>query len=413
MTVPSDAAQPPRATYVEDGITTVHAIPFTFENASEITVSRIVDDAEILLVNPTHYTVAGGAGDVGSITKVNGGVVGAELRIDRNTVRDQLVHREPGDDFPVEEQEATLDKMIRITQELARDLLSREDVRDLIGALLVAGAGIVITSTTRRRFADDREHDRRRNISATPWPLTWSPAPGSASLTTTCSARSRSRPTGSRPCPIASSSPATRKPTTAPAPAPSALTGEQIQDLVATMFVNGAGINVVYNDATGEITITNTIGAGYTDENRCATSWARAWSRRSRISISVNDAGDTITIASDALAPSYRGLAVVPKAGAFALDDTHSGKSILYTGGAAAATLANEATTALSDGWGTLIRNKGSGTLTLNLGGAVSMMVNGAIVAAASVAIAVGGVCSLNRWGADDFTAVGPKVTGA
>jgi hypothetical protein len=63
MTVPSDTAQPPRDSYVEDGATLVHAINFTFENASEITVSRIlVDGTEILLVNPTHYTVAGGGG---------------------------------------------------------------------------------------------------------------------------------------------------------------------------------------------------------------------------------------------------------------------------------------------------------------------------------------------------------------
>jgi hypothetical protein len=70
MTVPSDAAQPPRDEYVEDGATLVHAINFTFENASEISVQRIlVDGTEILLVNPTHYTVAGGLGATGSITK--------------------------------------------------------------------------------------------------------------------------------------------------------------------------------------------------------------------------------------------------------------------------------------------------------------------------------------------------------
>jgi hypothetical protein len=102
------------------------------------------------------------------------------------------------------------------------------------------------------------------------------------------------------------------------------------------------------------------------------------------------------------------------KAGAFNFDDTHGGKSILYTGGAAAATLRPTRRTALSDGWGTVIRNKGTGTLTIAIGAGVSiMMVNGATVAAASISLAQGGVATINRWGVDDFTVNGPKVTAA
>jgi hypothetical protein len=411
MTVPSDAAQPPRNVYIEDGATLVHPINFTFVDQTEIVVSRItVDGAEHVLVNPTDYTVAGGGGLIGSITKTGGGVVGATIRIDRNTVRNQLVDREPGDDFPVEDQEAALDKVTRIVQELARDLLSREDVRDLLAALLVQGNGISITvddagdKITITNLVD--AEFIRDTIAATLVQgngITIAPddvldrivisADGLENLPD-CIELSGDQQTnnggGAGAAPI---------------------TGEQIQDAVGAMIVQGAGIAVVYDDAAGTLTITNTSPAGYTDEN-ARDAIGAALVQGARITIAVNDAGDQITISSDALAPSYRGLAVVAEAGAFDFDDTHGGKSILYTGGPAVATLQPDATHALSDGWGTVVRNKGTGTLTITPGAGVSVMVNGLTVAAVSIALAVGAVATLNRWGADDLTLNGnSKVT--
>jgi hypothetical protein len=411
MTVPSDAAQPPRDSYVEDGVTLVHAINFTFQDDNEISVSRIlVDGTEILLVNPTHYTVAGGAGATGSITKTNGGIAGATIQIDRNTVRDQLVDREPGDDFPVEEQERSLDKLTRIVQELARDLLSREDVRDLVGALLVQGAGITITvddAGNKITIASsiDAEYIRDTIASSLVEGNGIAIAVDDVANTIKISASG----IDTLPDCVKLSGDAQSNDGGG---GPGALTGEQVQDIIGAMLVDGAGIDIVYDDAAGTITITNTIGAGYTDE-QVRDVMGACLQQGSRITIAVNDAGDTITISSDALAPSYRGLAVVTEAGAFDFDDTHGGKSILYTGGAASATLRLDATHALSDGWGTVVRNHGTGTLTIAFDGGVTIMANGATVAATTLTLAQGGVAHINRWAANDFTIVGPKVTAA
>jgi hypothetical protein len=412
MTVPSDTAQPPRDSYVEDGATLVHAINFTFENDSEITVSRIlVDGTEILLVNPTHYTVAGGGGAVGSITKTNGGVNGATIRIDRSTPRDQLSHREPGDDFPVEEQEGALDKLTRIVQELARDLLSREDVRDLVGALLVAGAGITITiddAGNKITIASSIDAEFIRDtiaatiVAGNGIQVAYDDVLDRITITNTnqlnlpdCvklsgDAQSNDGGGGAGAAPI---------------------TGEQIQDIVAALLVAGSGIGLVYDDATGTLTVTNTSPAGYTDEN-ARDAIGAALVAGARITISVNDAGDQITIASDALDPSYKGLAVIVEGGAFNFDNAMNGRSILYTGGAAAATLRPNATHGLDDGFGVMIRNHGTGALSFSLGAGVSVMVNGAVVAATTISIAQGGVATLNRWDVNDFTLNGnSKVT--
>lgn len=412
MTVPSAAAQPPRDEYVEDGATLFHLINFTFDDANDIAVSRIlVDGTEILLVNPTHYTVAGGAGATGSITKTNGGILGATIRIDRETPIDQLTDYEPGDDFPAESHEHALDKLTRICQELARDLLSREDVRDIIGALLVAGAGITITvddagnsisiaSTIDAEFI--RDTIATTLVAGAGIHVT---ADDALNIVTISADGLQNLPD----CVELSGDEQTNSGGgTGPAP----VTGEQIMDVVAALLTAGAGISLVYNDAGDQLTISNTSLAGYTDEN-ARDAIGAALVGGTLINVSVNDAGDTITINCTALDPSYRGLAVVGEAGAFNFDDTQGGKSILYTGGAAAATLRPDATAALSNGWGTVIRNKGTGTLTIALGAGVTLMVNGSTLAAVSAAIAVGGVAHINRWGVDDFTIVGPKVTAA
>jgi hypothetical protein len=404
MTVPSDTAQPPRDSYLEDGATLVHAINFTFEDASEIAVTRIlVDNTRVLLVNPTHYTVAGGAGGVGSITKVNGGIAGATIEISRHTVRNQLVDREPGDDFPVEEQERSLDKLTRIVQELARDLLSQADIRDVVASVLSAGAGIQITvnpagdvvtiaSTIDAEFI--RDVIGSTIVAGNGIQVAVDDVADQIIITNTDQANLPD-------CVKLSGDAQSNDGGGGGGPGP--MTGEQVQDIVGALIAGGTGINVAYNDVTGVLTITNTSLAGYTDEN-ARDAIGAALAGGARISIAVNDAGDVITISSDALDPTYAGLAVIAKGGAFNFEDIHNGRSILYTGGAAAATLRNQAAHALPDGWGNVLRNKGTGTLTIGLGAGVSVMVNGAIVAATTISIAVGGVASINRWGADDFT---------
>jgi hypothetical protein len=112
MTMPTDAAQPPRQSYVENGVTTVHPISFKFIAGADISVVRtLVDGTVIELAQPADYTVQGGSYDVGQITKATAGVAGATITIERNTPRDQLIDYIAGDDFSEESQEHALDKL--------------------------------------------------------------------------------------------------------------------------------------------------------------------------------------------------------------------------------------------------------------------------------------------------------------
>jgi hypothetical protein len=72
---------------------------------------------------------------------------------------------------------------------------------------------------------------------------------------------------------------------------PGPMTGEQVQDIVGALLVAGAGMNIVYDDVTGAITITNTSLAGYTDEN-ARDAIGAALAGGALINIAVNDAGD-------------------------------------------------------------------------------------------------------------------------
>lgn len=411
--VPSDAAQPPRSNYVEDGATLVHAINFTFGDQSEISVRRIlVDGTEILLVNPTHYSVAGGHGAVGSITKTGVGIAGATIRIDRHTPRTQQTDYAAGDDFPAESHEAALDKLTRIAQELARDFLGTADVRNIVAALLTAGGGISIAlnpagdALTISSTVDDEKIadviaatlSAGNGIS-----LAYDDTLGKLTIT-------NSNQQNLPDCVKLSGDMQSNDGGGGGGPGP--MTGEQVQDIVGALIAGGAGINVVYDDATGVLTITNTSLAGYTDEN-ARDAIGAALVAGGQITIAVNDAGDTITISCTALDTSYKGLAVIAKAGAFELDETYNGRSVLYTGGAAAVSLRLNSVHSLADGWGTVIRNKGTGNLTLTPEAGVSAMINGATVACTTATIAPGGVLTINRWGGDDFTGIGAKVTAA
>jgi hypothetical protein len=65
MTVPIYVAQPPRADYVEDGVTLLRGVPYKFFDHDELTVKRIaVDGTEtLLIILDVDYTVTGGAVD--------------------------------------------------------------------------------------------------------------------------------------------------------------------------------------------------------------------------------------------------------------------------------------------------------------------------------------------------------------
>jgi hypothetical protein len=175
MTVPSDAAQPPRDEYVEDGATLVHAINFTFamQTRSAFADPRRRDRDPARQPDALHRRRRPRRHRLDHQNERR-----RRRRDDQDRpqhARDQLADYEPGDDFPAESHEEALDKLTRIVQELARDLLSREDVRDMIARCSSpardrldhvddAGDTITIASTVRRRVhpRHDRRHARRR-----------------------------------------------------------------------------------------------------------------------------------------------------------------------------------------------------------------------------------------------------------
>jgi hypothetical protein len=415
MTVATYAAQPPRDDIVEDGVTTVHSIPFKFFDAAEIVVTRIlVDGTEILLAQPTHYSVTGGAVDgvaaLGSITKVNGGIDGATLRIDRNTALSQLVVYDPTDDFPARSHQEAIDRLEMQIQEIRRDLITRADVVAIILATLIPGTGIDFdvdeeggTITINNTMLDpavlaqtiynilnegagiDITLDEIRN------------------LITITAAQLDDLPD----CVMLSGDQQTYDGAFAGSGG-SGLTTEDVQDIVGGMILNGTGITKAYDDTAGTLTIGCSV-TPYTDE-QARDALGTALQSGTLIALVDDDAGDHITINSTALAPAYAGVVPADHAGAFAFTNAMNGLSTNWTGGAAAITIDPEATTALADGWAHVVRNNGSAAITIHRGAGVSLHVNGA-TASADATIAVGGVATINRWGDDDFTIVGPGVS--
>lgn len=111
-----------------------------------------------------------------------------------------------------------------------------------------------------------------------------------------------------------------------------------------------------------------------------------------------------------ALDDDYRDLPAVTKTAAFTFANAERAYKISYTGAAAAATIDPHATTAINEGAVFVIRNAGSGALTITRGSGVSLYVNGSTTSA-NGALAVGGVATLIKWGTDTWTVTGPGLS--
>ena len=111
-----------------------------------------------------------------------------------------------------------------------------------------------------------------------------------------------------------------------------------------------------------------------------------------------------------ALADDYRDLPLTTKTGAWTFADSERGGRINYTGSGHAATINPNATTAITDGAEYVIRNAGSGAITVTRGSGVTLKVNGGTVSA-DATIAIGGIGVLIRWGTNDWTIAGSGVS--
>lgn len=111
-----------------------------------------------------------------------------------------------------------------------------------------------------------------------------------------------------------------------------------------------------------------------------------------------------------ALDDDYRDLPLTTKAAAWTFADAERGGRINYTGAAAAATIDPNATTAITSGACYVIRNAGSGAITVTRGAGVTLKVNGG-TSSANATIAIGGVATLIKWDTNDWTIAGSGVT--
>lgn len=115
-------ALPPVTVYTEDGVTTIHNTQFSFFDADELEVVRVVDGEDVVLELGTDYTVTGGNGASGQITKASAGVADTRLEIRRNSEIKQDVDFSDEVVDP-ESHEDQLDRFAMIAQELAAKIL--------------------------------------------------------------------------------------------------------------------------------------------------------------------------------------------------------------------------------------------------------------------------------------------------
>jgi len=95
---------------------------------------------------------------------------------------------------------------------------------------------------------------------------------------------------------------------------------------------------------------------------------------------------------------------------AFNFTDVMRGCGVDYTGAAATATINPNSITAIGVRGVIVIRNAGTGALTINPGSGVTLKKNGATSSSAAV-LAVGGVATLIQWNTDDWTITGSGIS--
>lgn len=110
------------------------------------------------------------------------------------------------------------------------------------------------------------------------------------------------------------------------------------------------------------------------------------------------------------LSSTYRAAVPTTKTAAFTFALADEGAGARYTGGAADATINPVASTAYTVGAVILVRNAGSGVLTLKRGAAVVLKIGG-LTLDQDVAVAVGGMCSLYHEATNTWVASGAGLT--
>lgn len=105
--------------YTGDGVTVAFAVPFPFFNNNELEVIErvIATGAETVKTLTTHYTVAGGNGETGTVTALVAPASAVQWHIRRKTDVVQETDYPENDPFPAESHERALDRLTAIAQE--------------------------------------------------------------------------------------------------------------------------------------------------------------------------------------------------------------------------------------------------------------------------------------------------------
>ena len=110
------------------------------------------------------------------------------------------------------------------------------------------------------------------------------------------------------------------------------------------------------------------------------------------------------------LGSAFRDLQVINKSAAFTFADSERACGINYFGAAAAATINPNATTSITTGATYVVRNNGTGALTVTRGSGVSLYKNGS-ASSADATLAIGGQATLIKWDTDVWTINGTGVS--
>ncbi len=325
--------------YVENGVTTLRSITWPFIDHEDLLIVRVAPGGatETTLTIQTDYTVTGGAYSTGTVTMASAGAVGGELLIKRVTPKVQT--GDFSDNWPAGTLEQSLDRLTMIDQEqtainaealgvaehvlagtgltkatagsdvtLAIDTAAEaERIRDTIGSALLAGTMVTVTV-----------NDAGDTITIAVDTATFSELivdTIAAALVAGSGMDAITYNDGAGTITLSSLGGGVG----------GGLTNEDVRDVVATFAVAGSGVTITHNDA-GD-TLTFALDTATVNE-LARDALGTALIAGTGITKTVNDAGDTITIASsitqytDEMARDALGTAMVAGSGiALTVDD--------------------------------------------------------------------------------------------
>lgn len=138
---------PSEVSYAGDNVSTVFPIPFVFDTSADLKVIE-TDSAGNATVVTTGFSIAGGSGSTGTLTRLSALPAGKTLTILDNPAQTQDADYTDNDAFPAGTHEGALDRCVRISKRLFQLVQKGIRVDDGDPA---AGSGMLLGSVTQRK----------------------------------------------------------------------------------------------------------------------------------------------------------------------------------------------------------------------------------------------------------------------